>query len=332
MGHLLIKAGAVSAILWVLGMGARMGFQMWTEHGGGSDDVARFSLAHHITSEQAWVAAFVLMALTEVVTRVATIYVRSRTAARARLYHGGGAHRVRLRPRGLTVDYGHAVPATANAPRPFLLSDPRRQWAANIAIMAAGILTIRPMGFSGRGLAVLVLFVISCAGLLIRTLPPARLPKGVTVLWLTLAIVAAAGLIGVSRSGTSYLFAFFVAGHIGYRLETRAALVLATLCGLLCGAVLYFRLGPGYHELPWILGLATGTPVLMRHRQPQPAARRRGRDLRGRIRRAGRPRRGPGRGADRTRQDRPGRARRPGALPRGDQHAAGAGRRAARHR
>ncbi|MFD7515412.1 hypothetical protein ACFV85_11535 [Streptomyces niveus] len=83
-GHLLIKAGAVSAILWVLGMGARMGFQMWTEHGGGSDDVARFSLAHHITSEQAWVAAFVLMALTEVVTRVATIFVRSRMVDRAR--------------------------------------------------------------------------------------------------------------------------------------------------------------------------------------------------------------------------------------------------------
>ncbi|MFJ4785706.1 hypothetical protein [Streptomyces sp. NPDC088794] len=81
-GHLLIKAGAVSAILWVLGMGARMGFQLWTEHGGGSDDVARFSLAHHITSEQAWVAAFVLMALTEVVTRVATIYVRSRMVDR----------------------------------------------------------------------------------------------------------------------------------------------------------------------------------------------------------------------------------------------------------
>jgi hypothetical protein len=83
-GHLLIKAGAVSAILWVLGMGARMGFQMWTEHGGGADEVARFSLAHHITGEQAWVAAFVLMALTEVVTRVATIYVRSRMTDRAR--------------------------------------------------------------------------------------------------------------------------------------------------------------------------------------------------------------------------------------------------------
>ncbi|GCD95956.1 hypothetical protein [Embleya hyalina] len=82
-GHLLIKAGAVSAVLWVLGMGARMGFQVWVDHGG-ADDVARFSLAHHITTGQAWVAAFVLMALTEVVTRVATIFVRSRMVAAGR--------------------------------------------------------------------------------------------------------------------------------------------------------------------------------------------------------------------------------------------------------
>ncbi|WP_327064534.1 hypothetical protein OG500_01625 [Kitasatospora sp. NBC_01250] len=83
-GHILIKAGAVSAILWVVGMGARMGFQMWVEHAGGAADVARFSLTHHITSDQAWVAAFVLMALTEVVTRLATIFIRSRTLTVAR--------------------------------------------------------------------------------------------------------------------------------------------------------------------------------------------------------------------------------------------------------
>ncbi|MEV6683223.1 hypothetical protein AB0N09_41175 [Streptomyces erythrochromogenes] len=82
-GDLLIKAGAVSATLWIVGMGARMGFQTWVEHGGGADDVARFSLTHHITGQQAWVTAFVLMALTEVVTRVATIYVRSRTVRTA---------------------------------------------------------------------------------------------------------------------------------------------------------------------------------------------------------------------------------------------------------
>ncbi|MFF4582636.1 hypothetical protein [Streptomyces sp. NPDC001389] len=83
-GDLLIKAGAVSAVLWVAGMGARMGFQTWVGHGGGAADVARFSLAHHITGRQAWVTAFVLMALTEVVTRVATIYVRSRAVRTAR--------------------------------------------------------------------------------------------------------------------------------------------------------------------------------------------------------------------------------------------------------
>ncbi|MFI0722348.1 hypothetical protein [Streptomyces sp. NPDC021224] len=93
--HVLIKAGAVSAILWVLGMGARMGFQLWTEHGGGADDVARFSVAHHITSDQAWVAAFVLMALTEVVTRLATIFVRSRMLTAGR---PAASHRVAVRP------------------------------------------------------------------------------------------------------------------------------------------------------------------------------------------------------------------------------------------
>ncbi|GAB6897742.1 hypothetical protein [Kineosporia succinea] len=74
--HVLIKAGAVAAVLWVLGMGARMGFQLWSEHGG-ADTITRFSIEHTITSDQAWVAAFVLMALTEVVTRLATIAVRA---------------------------------------------------------------------------------------------------------------------------------------------------------------------------------------------------------------------------------------------------------------
>ncbi len=73
--QVLIKAGAISAALWVLGMSARMGFQLWSQHGGAAP-IARFSVAHSITSDQAWVTAFVLMALTEVVTRLATIGYR----------------------------------------------------------------------------------------------------------------------------------------------------------------------------------------------------------------------------------------------------------------
>ncbi|MGW8781401.1 hypothetical protein ACWGNM_25555 [Streptomyces sp. NPDC055796] len=80
-GQVLIKAGAVSAALWVIGMGARLGFQVWVDHGGAAD-VARFSADHRITGAQAWVAALVLMALTEVVTRLATIFVRSRLLTR----------------------------------------------------------------------------------------------------------------------------------------------------------------------------------------------------------------------------------------------------------
>ncbi|MEV7419594.1 hypothetical protein [Streptomyces sp. NPDC089919] len=84
-GHLLIKAGAVSASLWVLGMGARLGFQLWVDHGGAAT-LTRFSADHRITSSQAWVAALVLMALTEVVSRLATIYVRSRQVPRAEAF------------------------------------------------------------------------------------------------------------------------------------------------------------------------------------------------------------------------------------------------------
>jgi signal transduction histidine kinase len=119
------------------------------------------------------------------------------------------------------------------------------------------------MDLSGRGLAVALLLVVNSAALLARRLPEAKVPPRAALIWLTLGIVAAAALIGVSRTGTGYLFAFFIAGHIGYRLETRPALVLALFCSLLCGAVLYFRLGPGHHELPWVVGLVTGVPVVI---------------------------------------------------------------------
>ena len=80
--HALVKAGAISAALWVLGMGSRMAFQLWSENGGGPS-IQRFSVAHDITSDQAWVTAFVLMAVTEVVTRLATILYRSYLARQA---------------------------------------------------------------------------------------------------------------------------------------------------------------------------------------------------------------------------------------------------------
>ncbi|MEU1340191.1 histidine kinase [Streptomyces sp. NPDC005827] len=137
------------------------------------------------------------------------------------------------------------------------------QWLLTLAVIVVGILTVRPMGFSGWGLAVTALLVVNSVALLARHLPEHKVPGRPALLWLTLAVVAAAALIGASRSGSGYLFAFFLSGHIGYRLETKPALALAGICSLLCGGVLYFGLGPGHDVLSWTLGLATGIPVLI---------------------------------------------------------------------
>jgi hypothetical protein len=75
-GMPLSRAGWIAAILWVAGIGARMGFAYATSHGAGPA-IGRFSVAHSITSVDAWVAALFLMALAEVVTRLAVLWIRS---------------------------------------------------------------------------------------------------------------------------------------------------------------------------------------------------------------------------------------------------------------
>ncbi len=74
-GKVFAKAGAVAAVLWVLGIGARMAFAFFSGHGAGPA-IERFSVAHDITSASAWVAALVMMALAEVIARLAVLWLR----------------------------------------------------------------------------------------------------------------------------------------------------------------------------------------------------------------------------------------------------------------
>lgn len=75
------KAGGLAAVLWVLGVGARVGFSLWVTHGGAST-VTRFSAAHGITSGTAWAAAFILMAMVEVASRTGVLALKAvRTGA-----------------------------------------------------------------------------------------------------------------------------------------------------------------------------------------------------------------------------------------------------------
>lgn len=81
-GRAYVRAGFTAASLWVLGMGGRLAFVYWTEHGG-TRALGRFSEQHHITSGQAWASALILMVLAEVVTRIGTILIRAELAKRA---------------------------------------------------------------------------------------------------------------------------------------------------------------------------------------------------------------------------------------------------------
>ncbi|MEU2618852.1 hypothetical protein ABZ642_11895 [Streptomyces sp. NPDC007157] len=78
-GHVRVKATLGAAALWVLSMGFRLGFAIWTSHPSGEARIAHFSASHDITSGQAWVAALVLMAVSEVVIRLGIIVVRGQT-------------------------------------------------------------------------------------------------------------------------------------------------------------------------------------------------------------------------------------------------------------
>ena len=78
--YALVKAGLVSAVLWVIGMGGRMAFAIWANTAHGEATVGRFSLEHHLDPSHVWTAALVLMALGEVVSRVAVLSLRGRRA------------------------------------------------------------------------------------------------------------------------------------------------------------------------------------------------------------------------------------------------------------
>ncbi|MFE9372688.1 sensor histidine kinase [Streptomyces sp. NPDC006711] len=141
--------------------------------------------------------------------------------------------------------------------------DPRTQWIPTLFLVVSALWTVEPQGLSGRGLACTVLIVVNSLVLATRHVPEDKIPPRLTVAWLTFGVLTAAALIGVSTGGASYLFAYFIVGHIGFRLEPRTALTLAALCGVLCTVALYFHLGTGHDLLPWTLGFTTGGPVLI---------------------------------------------------------------------
>ena len=74
-GRLLFRAGVISVIAWVLGMGFRFWFAYYAYHSGGPA-VARFSIRHDITGASIWTTALVLMAFGQVLARLGILQLR----------------------------------------------------------------------------------------------------------------------------------------------------------------------------------------------------------------------------------------------------------------
>lgn len=82
-GQVMCRAGVVAAAAWILGMGIRMGFDIWANSHSGLHSLINFSVRHHITAAQAYATAFVLMAFAQVVIRVGILQVRRISASTA---------------------------------------------------------------------------------------------------------------------------------------------------------------------------------------------------------------------------------------------------------
>lgn len=74
------RASVAAAALWVVGVGARLGFALVAEHGGGAA-IATFSTVHHLTLA-GWTAGLLAMSLTEVLARSGGIALRARRVRR----------------------------------------------------------------------------------------------------------------------------------------------------------------------------------------------------------------------------------------------------------
>jgi hypothetical protein len=74
-GNLLFRAGLISVLTWVLGMGFRFWFAYYASHSGAAT-VASFSVRHDITGASTWTTALVLMAFGQVLARLGVLQLR----------------------------------------------------------------------------------------------------------------------------------------------------------------------------------------------------------------------------------------------------------------
>jgi hypothetical protein len=76
-GGVLSRAGWLSGVFWVLGMGSRMAFLIYISSHAGISWIHTFSAQHSISSTEAWTVGLLAMAVAEVLARTGVVALRA---------------------------------------------------------------------------------------------------------------------------------------------------------------------------------------------------------------------------------------------------------------
>ncbi|WP_066514568.1 hypothetical protein [Curtobacterium ammoniigenes] len=80
-GTTFAQAGPLAALIWIIGMGARLAFQIWAHTSGGAHSLTTFSIQHRLDAV-AWVDALLFMAVGQVLARAVVLFIRGLATGR----------------------------------------------------------------------------------------------------------------------------------------------------------------------------------------------------------------------------------------------------------
>lgn len=151
------------------------------------------------------------------------------------------------------------VPPPPTGPLFDAVGKARNQWPVLIILTIVVAVTMSPLGVTGHGLYGLVLLIVNVALATVRLVGPDRLSARNRFLILCVAALFGALLIGFDPSSGAAVFCCYTAGHAGYSLPTRAAVVVAVCCSVFSAISVALHHGTGYL---WAWQLLVGLTVL----------------------------------------------------------------------
>ncbi len=131
--------------------------------------------------------------------------------------------------------------------------------ATTLIVIILASVAIWPRPGDHHPVLTVVVLLLNCVLLCIRLTRREAIPERLRLTLLGLAVLASTALLGLTEVSSATIFAFFAAGHAGFRLRSRDALVLAGATSILGATVL----GLHHGEAPWYVGALTGVSVFI---------------------------------------------------------------------